>query len=221
MGYLELIKKFPLRSIRTADQHSQAVNVLIDLTRNGERLSSDELDYVSALADLIGLYETAALEAKSTSDPRRALRYLLTINGLHAVDLAHIVPESHTSAFLGGMGAPGERKLSKTEAAKLGAFFKVDPMLFLDRVVPITSATGLKKRKTKRKPSPAPSATEPKLVIGRVAGVRAAYITERRSPSRQTARKAVAAKPAKKAVPAKPAKKREEARKGNKGLRGR
>jgi len=201
MSYLGLVKKFPLRSIRTAGEHSAAVDVLLSLTQT-EQLTKDELDYVSALADLIGHYEKAALEQTSPMSPQEALRYLLDVNDLRAKDLAQMIEPSHTSAFLSR-----SRKLSKTEAARLGAFFKVDPMLFLDKVVPITSAMGVRKRK----PDPRPTAPKPKSVFGGrlVAG---AYVATSGSTARKSsARKATAARQS--------AKKKGAGRKSTKGAR--
>jgi HTH-type transcriptional regulator/antitoxin HigA len=190
MNYLALIRKFPLRPIKSLDAHETAVEVLIALTRKAEQLSVDELDYVSVLAGLVAQYEAAALKTKSTSDPRQALRYLLEVNGLRPVDLVGLVEKSHVSAFLSGTGAPGDRKLSKTEAARLGAFFKVDPMLFLDKVVPITSAAGV--RKTKPDPRTTPPKTKSVFGGSSVAG---ACLTASGSTARKSStRKATAAK---------------------------
>jgi antitoxin component HigA of HigAB toxin-antitoxin module len=53
-------------------------------------------------------------------------------HGLRQVDLLpYVKHKTHLSAFL-----KGKRNLSKSAAAKLGARFKVDPMLFLPRVLP-------------------------------------------------------------------------------------
>jgi HTH-type transcriptional regulator/antitoxin HigA len=129
MSYAQLNAKFPLRSIRTTEQHSAAVAVITDLSLID--LTDDEIEYVSALADLIEFYESEVLEPVPQASPKEALRYLLDVNGLRPKDIADLVSPPHTSAILSGT-----RKISKTEAARLGAFFKVDPMLFVDKVVP-------------------------------------------------------------------------------------
>jgi HTH-type transcriptional regulator/antitoxin HigA len=154
MKYLELISRFPLRPLEKDTDHASAVEVAIELTRNGDAgMNKDELDYLSVLAMLIEKYELATLESKKNVSPAEVLRFLMEENGLKPADIAAAIGKTHLSAVFAGA-----RKISKTEAAKLGAYFSVDPQLFLDNVLPFRKTEPAKSAPPRRGAMPQPEA---------------------------------------------------------------
>jgi HTH-type transcriptional regulator/antitoxin HigA len=91
-------------------------------------------DYVSILSDLIAAYESAMIK-KSSVSPQEALRFLMEQHHFGQADISRItgVQPPHISAFFAE-----HRKLPGHAAAKLGAYFKVDPALFLPKIMPAT-----------------------------------------------------------------------------------
>lgn len=135
MNYLRLIKRFALRPIKADSQHEEAVKIMHELMHRGEtNLNADELDYLSILADLVIAYENKTLEKHRQASPSQALKYLMEVNDLRQADLTHLVVKTNLSAFLSGA-----RSLSKTEAARLGGYFRVAPALFLPKIEPLRS----------------------------------------------------------------------------------
>jgi antitoxin component HigA of HigAB toxin-antitoxin module len=133
MDYLELINCFELRPLKTETHRIEAVCIMLELGRKGdENLSDDEVDYMSVLAMLIKSCEQQKIESESVSSAE-ALRYLLEVNKLRRSDIKHLISEEHSSSVLSTRRAT-PRKISKTEAARLAAYFKVSPQLFLERV---------------------------------------------------------------------------------------
>ena len=105
--YLELIRRFPLRRLKSAQQHEEAVKVLsqVSLRHQGTR-DSGMLDYIDILADLIDQYERTAqlkIDASQTS-PRSIARHLMDSNHLTVSGLAREIgiSQSNLSEMLSG-----------------------------------------------------------------------------------------------------------------------
>jgi len=127
-SYLELIRVFPLVPIRTNSERKGAVKVMKELAYRLDDLNKGEKDYLEVLSDLILKYESKLPSLGKKISARRALTYLMEINGLAQADLVEYVGhKSNLSAFLSG-----KRGLSKKAACKLGERFKVSPEVFFD-----------------------------------------------------------------------------------------
>jgi HTH-type transcriptional regulator / antitoxin HigA len=124
--YLELIRAFPLRPLRSdADLH-RAIATLDALTDRGE-LDGAETDYLSVLSGLVHEYESEQDPLPDMS-PIEALRYLLDENGMTQAQLSEQtgIAVATISEILNE-----KRGISAKVRAALAARFKVDPALFV------------------------------------------------------------------------------------------
>jgi HTH-type transcriptional regulator/antitoxin HigA len=128
--YLELVRRFPLRPLRSRADHADAVAALtrVSLKHQGTR-DRGVLDYLDILAGLIDEYEQAARLKVDTANrtPAELIRHLMRANGLTINRLAKQIgiAQSNVSEMLSG-----RRDFSKTAILKLCARFGLDPALF-------------------------------------------------------------------------------------------
>ncbi len=125
-AYLELIRTFPLRPIRSEKELGQATSV-IDSLVDRERLSSAEEDYLEVLGDLVRQYEAEHHPIPPVSDGE-LLRFLIETRELTQVQVAKEsgIAESTISEVLSG-----RRKLNRRQIVKLAGYFHVEPGAFL------------------------------------------------------------------------------------------
>jgi HTH-type transcriptional regulator / antitoxin HigA len=125
-SYMELLRHFPLKTIKNDDEHEEATRMISKLM--GRDLDSGAGDYLDALLVLVNKYEDEHHAIDETMTPQRALRVLMESNGLSQADIGRLIgSESAVSMFL-----KGDRGLSKTQIKKLADRFKVDASLFLE-----------------------------------------------------------------------------------------
>ena len=75
--YFELVRRFPLRPIRSEQDLDRAIAVVDSLIDKGE-LSQDEDDYLDVLGDLVRKYETENHPAPAAGSPSSAwMRFVL------------------------------------------------------------------------------------------------------------------------------------------------
>jgi HTH-type transcriptional regulator/antitoxin HigA len=127
--YLDLIKAFPLRPIRSEREHDAAIAVLDKLvTRDENLLDAGERDYIEALTLLAGAYQTSHHKIDTSGvPPIDSLRSLMLDHGMRAADLGRILGSSGLASDI----LSGKRQISKAHARKLAERFKVDGGLFL------------------------------------------------------------------------------------------
>lgn len=123
--YLELVRGFPLRPLRTDADLDAAVAVidgLIDL----DDLAPPEQDYLDVLSDLVHAYETVAVPMEPVGDAD-LLRFLIEQKGITQVGVARQagIAASTISAVLAG-----KRKLNRLQIGKLARYFHVEPGAF-------------------------------------------------------------------------------------------
>src|SRR5437764_10183324 len=82
--YLELVRQFPLRPLRS-DSDLDAAIAMIDSLLDQVRLSTPEQDYLDVLSDLVEAYEEEAVPIRSVSDPEM-LRFLIENRGVTQVE---------------------------------------------------------------------------------------------------------------------------------------
>ncbi len=123
--HLALLKRFPLRPIRTEDQLDRAVEVLDSLIDLG-KWSEDEEDYLEVLGDLIERYETEHIVIEPMPDSSM-LQFLLAAKGVTQTQAAKEcgIAESTISEVLAGT-----RRLNRSHIAKLARYFHVEPGVF-------------------------------------------------------------------------------------------
>lgn len=127
--YLNLIRQFPLRAIRTEKDHKAAGRVLNRLLgRESPPLSAGEGEYLDALVELAKAYEATAHRTRiERMRPLEAVRFLMEQNAMNTEALGHVLgSQTAASLFL-----TGKRPLSKAQIFKLADHFKVEPAVFL------------------------------------------------------------------------------------------
>jgi HTH-type transcriptional regulator/antitoxin HigA len=126
--YLDRIKRFPLRPIRSEEENELAAQICDECLNNVDSLSSWERDYLEVLSDLVEHFEAQWQEEKQVK-PRELLKFLMEQNGLTQTDL---IPElgssSRASEFLSG-----KRDLSLRQILKLAAKFGLSPTAFMPK----------------------------------------------------------------------------------------
>jgi HTH-type transcriptional regulator/antitoxin HigA len=123
--YMELVRRFPLKTIKNDDQHEEAATMVSALM--GRDLDTGAGDYLDALLVLVNKYEDEHHAIDETMTPQQALRSLMESNTLSQADIGRLIgSESAVSMFL-----KGDRDLSKAQIKKLADRFKVDASLFI------------------------------------------------------------------------------------------
>jgi HTH-type transcriptional regulator/antitoxin HigA len=124
--YLELVRQFPLRPLRTDTDLDAAITV-IDSLIDQENLSAPEQDYLDVLSDLVEAYEAEAIPMATVGDAEM-LRFLIEQKGVTQNETATgaKIAESTISEVMSG-----KRKLNRTQIAKLARYFHVEPGAFL------------------------------------------------------------------------------------------
>ncbi|MFO0798222.1 MAG: helix-turn-helix domain-containing protein [Gemmataceae bacterium] len=123
--YLELVRRFPLRPLRTDADLDAAVAVLDELTDLDE-LAAPEQDYLDVLTDLVEAYEDATVPMMPVGDAD-LLRALIEAKGATQAQVASGagLAVSTVSELLSG-----KRKLNRGQIGKLAHYFKVSPGVF-------------------------------------------------------------------------------------------
>ena len=126
--YLELVRRCPLRPIRTEAELDRAQAMLNELL-DRDALDAGEGDYLDVLGDLVERYEDKA-HPIPTDDLTEAemLEHLIEAKGVKQVDVARGagIAESTLSEVLAG-----KRKLTRGQVEKLARYFRVGPSVFL------------------------------------------------------------------------------------------
>jgi HTH-type transcriptional regulator/antitoxin HigA len=124
--YLDLIRRFPLRPLRT-DADLDAAVAVIDGLIDRPRLTAPEQDYLDVLSDLVETYEGEAIPIRPVGDAE-LLRFLIEQKGVTQAGAAigAGIAESTVSEVMAG-----KRKLNRTQIAKFARFFHIEPGAFL------------------------------------------------------------------------------------------
>jgi HTH-type transcriptional regulator/antitoxin HigA len=119
--YLNLVREFPLTSIRFDEDLEAAQDVMDRLLTKGDLSSGQEL-YLDALSDLVAAYEDAhyAIPAASDAD---MLKHLMEAKGVSQIELHRgtKIPKSTISEILNG-----KKPFSRQIIVKLASYFNVD-----------------------------------------------------------------------------------------------
>ncbi len=118
--YLELVKKFPLRSIKDDKELARAQRVLDDLLSH-EPLDKGEEMYLDALSDLVEHYEDHNVILEQATDTE-IIRQLMQSNELNQTTFAVRIgiPKSVVSEIL-----KGERKLNRKQIDAMAREFVI------------------------------------------------------------------------------------------------
>jgi HTH-type transcriptional regulator/antitoxin HigA len=123
--YLELIRAFPLRPVRTSVELDAAVAV-VDSLIDQDELSAPEQDYLDVLSDLIESYEDEAVPMRPVDDADMLWFLIESKDETQATVAKNVgISESTISEVLAG-----KRKLNRKQIGKLARYFRVEPGTF-------------------------------------------------------------------------------------------
>ena len=133
--YLDLVRRFPLRPLRTEAELDAAIAV-IDGLLDRPTLTAPEQDYLDVLGDLVERYEDKHHPINNVSDAG-LLEHLIEAKGVTqaAVARATGIAESRLSEVL-----RGKRQLTRAQITKLAAYFQVAPAVFFPSNDALTGA---------------------------------------------------------------------------------
>jgi antitoxin component HigA of HigAB toxin-antitoxin module len=126
---MDLVRRCPLRPIKTRKQHQESLNIMQELYENGpETLSEAAKDYLTVLSQIIYEYESKIYPPKPAKNSRQLIEALLSVNNYTVADLSREanIQRSNLSSFL-----HGKRALSKTSAQALAKRFSIPVEVFL------------------------------------------------------------------------------------------
>ena len=124
--YLDLVRRFPLRPLRS-DSDLDAAIAVIDALIDQPRLTAPEQDYLDVLSDLLEAYEAEMVPMRPVGDAD-LLRFLIEQKSITqaAAAAGAGIAESTISEVLAG-----RRRLNRPQIAKLARYFHVEPGAFL------------------------------------------------------------------------------------------
>ncbi|HKT37900.1 MAG TPA: helix-turn-helix domain-containing protein, partial [Ktedonobacterales bacterium] len=125
--YLALIHVFPLVSIRD-DAHPDEAAAVIDRLLDQQPRSVAQEEYLSALTDLVEIYENVHVAIPSTTGIE-ALRYLMEE---HELTQAELAPLFGTPSIVSEV-LSGKRRLALSHIARLADRFGVPADVFISR----------------------------------------------------------------------------------------
>jgi len=126
--YLELVRHFPLRPLRTKRGYAAATKVMETLAIRGEdHLDKDELDYLDVLTDLVEAYDSTHYPPPDDGTPLDRLKALMKESGTTTADLGRLLGNSGLASQI----MLGRRELSKNHIRILSGHFKLDAGYFI------------------------------------------------------------------------------------------
>lgn len=126
--YLELIREFPLRPIRTKADLIAATRIL-DRLFGREDADSGEADYVDVLSDLVDSYERD--NDPSYDSQATAIEVLRSLMEEHEMKQSTLAAKLGISAPAMSLIVSGDRPITADHARNLGKIFSVDPGVFI------------------------------------------------------------------------------------------
>lgn len=129
-SYLALVKRVPIRRIRSDAEHAAAMKVSRELMLRGtvDRLDEGEGDYLEALSRFIEEYErTRFLRDFKAPTAVDKLKFLMEQRDMSAADLGRVLGSSSAASMI----LRGDREISKAHIRRLSEHFSVSPALFL------------------------------------------------------------------------------------------
>jgi HTH-type transcriptional regulator / antitoxin HigA len=127
-SYMDLIRQFPLRPIRTRKDYAVAAGLVDRLALLDDQMDSGQSDYLDTLELLIESYDEqqAKIEPEGRS-PLERLKYLLQQNQMSAAELGDLLGSRPAASMI----LKGDRQMSKDHIRKLAERFRVDAGYFL------------------------------------------------------------------------------------------
>ena len=99
-AFLDLVKAFPLRPIRSERDHEAAIEVIRRLvgSKPEDQFTPDERDYLEALTILTHDYQQKRRHAElGPLGPGELVRHLMDENGMNVTDLGRVIGSRNSS----------------------------------------------------------------------------------------------------------------------------
>lgn len=127
-SYLEMVRQFPLTSIRD-DKHLVEAQAVLDSLFAREPLKEGEETYLEALSDLIAHYEEQHVVI-GTADDVELLQHLMEAKGVRQQDVVTGtgIPKSTISELISG-----KRAFNRRHIDKFAKYFGISEWSFKDR----------------------------------------------------------------------------------------
>jgi HTH-type transcriptional regulator/antitoxin HigA len=128
-AYFDLVRRFPLRPLRSEKEYDRAVAVLFELSEKGEtsKLSRGERDYIDGLTRFIEDWDLKQGHLDTSSlTPLGMLEFLMDQHDMSTSDLGRVIGSQSAASLVRN----GKRELSKAHLRALAAHFHVEPGLF-------------------------------------------------------------------------------------------
>jgi HTH-type transcriptional regulator / antitoxin HigA len=128
LAYLALVKRFPLRPLRSERDYAAATEILDSLVvRDEGSLDAGEQDYLDTLSMIVEAYDQQHDKvASERHDPLSMLKYLMQESGMSQADLGRLLGNRALASLI----LNGHRQLSKRHIGILASHFKVSAGLF-------------------------------------------------------------------------------------------
>ena len=123
-AYESLVKRFPPRVIRSRESYLKTLCHIKSLKGRSQKLTADELDYLSLLHLLVKRYE-------GPEEKPRAVEYLKKLLDEHKLRIKDLSKILGKSPPLCSMILNGQRAITRQHAMRLGKYFGRGPDLFL------------------------------------------------------------------------------------------
>ena len=127
--YLNLVRRFPLRPIRSKAEHREALALIVELSSQGDdSLTDGQVDYLAALGRFVEDYEHQhVLSELGTATPVQVLAHLMEQRGMTPADLGDLLGSRPAATMI----LKGQREMSKAHIRAMAAHFAVSPAVFL------------------------------------------------------------------------------------------
>jgi HTH-type transcriptional regulator/antitoxin HigA len=123
--YLELVRQFPLRPLRSDREYLQAARILDGLVLRDD-LTRGESDYLDALTRFVEDYDDSKHPAEQfAATPREVLRHLMEQRSMNTSDLGRLIGSKGVASEI----LSGKRELSKSQIKRLSNHFGISPAL--------------------------------------------------------------------------------------------
>jgi len=116
------------RTIRDKVDYENTAEIIDRLAVLNRRTQGQE-EYLETLTQLIEAYDNANFQVAAAAAPLDAIRFLMKAHDLTASGIGRILG----SRSLGAAILRGDRQISKRNALKLAAHFKLNPGLFIGK----------------------------------------------------------------------------------------
>jgi len=130
--YIALVRRLPLRPIRSKAEHQAALRAIASLSAKGDdRLTAGEVDYLEAIGRFVADYERehvlSVLNRTRRATPLEVLRHLMESRAMTSAQLGDVLGSRPAAAMI----LKGRRELSKAHIRTAAAHFSVSPAVFL------------------------------------------------------------------------------------------